>query len=78
MLMWLRSRPWASRAIVTVACVVVVAVQWVVIAHRRAKAPGDFDVSREFGRRFLEGQHLYEGGLHYPICRAGHVFAHLR
>jgi hypothetical protein len=74
MLMWLRSRPWASRAIVTIGCVVVVAVQWVVIAHRRAIAPGDFDVSREFGRRFLEGQHLYEGGLHYPYLPSAALY----
>ena len=74
MLMWLRSRPWASRAIVTIACVVVVAAQWVVIAHRRAIAPGDFDVSREFGRRFLEGQHLYEGGLHYPYLPSAAMY----
>ena len=74
MLMWLRSRPWARRALVTIACVVVVAVQWVVIAHRRAIAPGDFDVSREFGRRFLEGQHLYEGGLHYPYLPSAAMY----
>ena len=74
MLMWLRSRPWARRAIVAIACVVVVATQWVVIAHRRAIAPGDFDVSREFGRRFLEGQHLYEGGLHYPYLPSAAMY----
>ena len=73
-MMWLRSRPWARRAIVTIACVAVVAAQWVVIAHRRAIAPGDFDVSREFGRRFLEGQHLYEGGLHYPYLPSAALY----
>ena len=46
-------------------CAVVV-VQWVVIVHRRATHTGDFDVSREFGRRFLAGEDLYAGGLHYP------------
>lgn len=74
MLMWLRSRPWARRALVTIACVLVVAVQWVVIAHRRAIGPGDFDLSREFGRRFLEGQHLYEGGLHYPYMPSAAMY----
>jgi len=41
-------------------------VQWAVIAHRRATHLGDFDVSREFGRRFLAHEDLYSGGLHYP------------
>lgn len=44
----------------------VVAVQAIVIAHRRLTHLGDFDVSREFGRRFLAGEPLYAGGLHYP------------
>ena len=74
MLMWLQSHPRGQRAIVTVACVAVVAAQWAVIAHRRAIAPGDFDVSREFGRRFLEGQHLYEGGLHYPYLPSAAMY----
>jgi len=47
-----------------------VAVHWAVILHRRALAPGDFDVSREFGRRFLAGEPLYAGGLHYPYMPA--------
>lgn len=34
-----------------------------VIAHRRAKHGGDFNVNREFGRRFLAGQSLYDDGL---------------
>jgi len=37
-----------------------------VIAHRREQHGGDYDVSREMGRRFLLGEHLYAGGLHYP------------
>ena len=45
---------------------VVVAVQAGVIAHRRMTHLGDFDVSREFGRRVLAGEPLYAGGLHYP------------
>lgn len=36
------------------------------IAARRQTHAGDFDVSREFGRRFLAGEPLYAGGLHYP------------
>jgi len=45
---------------------VVVAVQASVIAHRRLAHLGDFDVSRELGRRWLAGEPLYAGGLHYP------------
>lgn len=44
----------------------VVAVHAGAIAVRRLTHAGDFDVSREFGRRFLAGEPLYAGGLHYP------------
>jgi len=27
---------------------------------------GDFDISMEFGRRFLRGEFLYRGGMHFP------------
>jgi len=59
------ARPWARRAFVAV-CLAVVVVQTVVIVHRRETHRGDYDVSREMGRRFLAGEHLYAGGLHYP------------
>ena len=36
------------------------------IAVRRQSLGGDFDVSREFGRRLLVGKPIYAGGLHYP------------
>lgn len=65
MLTWFRSRTPMQRVFIA-ACFVVVVVQWVVIAHRRATHIGDFDVSREFGRRFLMHEDLYAGGLHYP------------
>jgi hypothetical protein len=55
---------------VAAAAATCVAVHWAVILHRRALAPGDFDVSREFGRRFLAGEPLYAGGLHYPYMPA--------
>ena len=58
-------RPWARRAFVAV-CLAVVVVQTVVVVHRRETHRGDYDVSREMGRRFLAGEHLYAGGLHYP------------
>jgi alpha-1,2-mannosyltransferase len=65
MLTRFRSRPLTQRVLV-VACVVIVATHWVVIAHRRQTQIGDFDISREFGRRLLAGEYLYAGGLHYP------------
>jgi alpha-1,2-mannosyltransferase len=46
--------------------VVAVTVHAIVIAVRRMTHVGDFDVSREFGRRFVAGEPLYAGGLHYP------------
>lgn len=59
------SRPLARR-IVIAACLIVIAVQAGVIANRRGTHVGDYDISREMGRRFLAGEHLYAGGLHYP------------
>lgn len=56
------------------ACVVIVAVQWVVIAQRRATHLGDFDWSREFGRRFLAREYLYAGGLHYPYMPSAAMY----
>ena len=44
----------------------VLAVHAGTIALRRVSHAGDFDISREFGRRFLAGEPLYAGGLHYP------------
>ena len=54
------------RRLLWIAGAAALAVHAAVIALRRAKGPGDFDVSREFGRRFLAGEDLYGGGLHYP------------
>ncbi len=34
-------------------------------ARRRMHFGGDFDISREFGRRFLTGEYLYKNGLHF-------------
>lgn len=61
----LACHPWARRIFIGV-CLVIVIVQAAVIAHRRERHIGDYDVSREMGRRFLAGEHLYAGGLHYP------------
>ncbi len=59
------ARPWTRRLAVGL-CLAVIAAQAFVIAHRRETHVGDYDVSREMGRRFLAGEHLYAGGLHYP------------
>jgi len=61
----LLAQPWARRLVVAV-CLAVIAAQPAVVAHRRETHVGDYDVSREMGRRFLAGEHLYAGGLHYP------------
>jgi alpha-1,2-mannosyltransferase len=50
----------------------------VAVMLRRATHAGDFDISREFGRRLLAGEALYAGGLHYPYMPvAGLWFAPL-
>jgi alpha-1,2-mannosyltransferase len=45
---------------------VVLAIHFAAVLWRRATHAGDFDISREFGRRLLAGEALYAGGLHYP------------
>ncbi len=67
------SRSWTRRIFIA-ACVVAVAVQWVAIVQRRANHLGDFDVSREFGRRFLAQQYLYAGGVHYPYMPSAAMY----
>ena len=53
---------------------VIVVVHLVIILHRRETHSGDFDVSREFGRRFVAGEELYTGGLHFPYMPAAAMF----
>lgn len=60
-----QARPTAERAVLLLV-IAVVTVQAAVVANRRLTHGGDFDVSREFGRRLLAGEPLYAGGLHYP------------
>lgn len=77
MLTGLAIRPRVKRILTATALGVVVA-QLVVIAHRRATNIGDFDITREFGRRFVAGEYLYRGGLHYPYMpSAAMIFAPL-
>ena len=48
------------------------------IIYRRVQRPGDFDVAREFGRRFVEHEYLYRNNLHFPyLPAAAMVFAPL-
>jgi len=65
MLTQFRSRPRVQGAFILVS-VIVVAIHLVAITDRRTRHLGDFDVSREFGRRYVAGEPLYKGGLHYP------------
>jgi alpha-1,2-mannosyltransferase len=51
-----------------------IAVQTAVIANRRLTRGGDFDLAREFGRRLLDGEPLYAGGMHYPYMPAAALF----
>ncbi len=45
--------------------VVAIALDLGKVAHRRMSFGGDFDVAREFGRRFLHGEYLYAHGLQF-------------
>ncbi len=57
-----------------IACAVIIAIDLTAIAMRRARYSGDFDISMEFGRRFVAGEHLYRGGLHFPYLPAAAMF----
>ena len=71
------ARPAVARWVAALA-VAITAVHAVAIALRRMTHAGDFDISREFGRRFLTGEPLYAGGLHYPyLPSAAMAFAPL-
>jgi GT2 family glycosyltransferase len=52
----------------------VIAIQLAVIYQRRQLHPGDFDVAREFGRRFFAGEDIYRGGLEYPYMPVAAMF----
>ena len=51
-----------------------IAIQAIVICHRRALHPGDLDVAREFGRRFIARDDIYRNGLQYPYMPAAAMF----
>lgn len=69
----IRSQRWRWRLLIA-GGVGVVAIHALVILYRRMYHSGDFDVSREFGRRFLAGEYLYAGGLHYPYMPSAAMF----
>ena len=56
--------PRMRRLLIAVVALVV-ALDLAKVAHRRMQFGGDFDISREFGRRFLTGEYLYKNGLHF-------------
>lgn len=69
-----RIRPVLHQRIALAAAVIFIAVDLVAVVLRRMRYSGDFDISMEFGRRFLTGRHLYEGGLHFPYLPAAAMF----
>ncbi len=66
--------PDSYRRITLGAAAAFIAVDLFAIALRRMRYPGDFDISIEFGRRFLLGEHLYRGGLHFPYLPSAAMF----
>jgi alpha-1,2-mannosyltransferase len=62
---WSDSRPWAQRVFVSGA-LAALAVHALINAFFRAMKYRDFDVHREFGRRFLTGEYLYGSGICHP------------
>jgi alpha-1,2-mannosyltransferase len=75
MLAWFRTLSWLRQALV-ISCLLAVCVHAGVVAYRRTHTIGDFDVHREFGRRFLSGEPLYDDGLCYnymPISALFHA-----
>ena len=57
----LRSLPWWQKIILGIACLALLAHFTFSVARVGAKI-GDYDINREFGRRFLAGEPLYQGG----------------
>ena len=63
-----------ARRLALAAAALFIAIDLAAIALRRMRQSGDFDVSMEFGWRFLGGRHLYQGGLHFPYLPAAAMF----
>ncbi len=57
-----------------VAAALFIAIDLIAVELRRRRYSGDFDISMEFGRRFVTGQYLYQGGLHFPYLPSAAMF----
>ncbi|HMF11122.1 MAG TPA: glycosyltransferase family 87 protein [Gemmataceae bacterium] len=73
MLAWFRALSRLQQALLIV-CLLAVCVHAGVVAFRRTYTIGDFDIHREFGRRFLSGEPLYDGGLCYNYMPINALF----
>jgi hypothetical protein len=73
MLAWIRALPRLRQALVLL-CFFGVCAHAGLVAFRRTHTIGDFDLHREFGRRFLAGQQLYDGGLCYNYMPINAMF----
>jgi alpha-1,2-mannosyltransferase len=59
-------------------CLIVLLIHVGFVIHRRMQRPSDFDIAREFGRRFVAHEYLYRQNLHFPyLPAAAMVFAPL-
>jgi Glycosyltransferase family 87 len=60
---------------IAIACgIILITIDLVAVTLRRMRQSGDFDISMEFGRRFVSGGHLYQGGLHFPYLPGAAMF----
>jgi alpha-1,2-mannosyltransferase len=73
MLAWFRALSRLRQALV-LACLLAVFVHAGIVAYRRTHTIGDFDVHREFGKRFLAGEPLYDDGLCYNYLPVSALF----
>ncbi|HEY2105154.1 MAG TPA: hypothetical protein VGH29_05190, partial [Candidatus Binataceae bacterium] len=69
-----RTQAVLYRRIALAAGAMFIAIDLLAIAARRTRNSGDFDISMEFGRRFLAGRQLYQGGLHFPYLPTAAMF----
>jgi hypothetical protein len=62
------------RLIILAVCALALLVHFTVTVGRVGRKSGDYDVNREFGRRFLQHEHLYEGGLCFNYMPASALY----
>jgi hypothetical protein len=70
----LYNQNWLNRRGGVAAAALFIAVDLVAVELKRRRYSGDFDISMEFGRRFVSGQYLYQGGLHFPYLPTAAMF----